>query len=248
MSTWVQYKRKLAGLSQSEVAKSLGLSRPTYTKLEQGVAKPTEQQKALLARLFDVSVDTFEENAKRIADTRKISDRVEMRETPVENITKFKEVLLYILGKVGSRPNIGQTVLYKLLYFIDFDYYEKFEEQLIGATYIRNTYGPTPVSFAKIVKQLEREGRLIEIKSKYFDKDQTKYIPVTEANVSTLSGQELQHIDGVLLRLAHFSARQLSELSHKDTPWLVAKDKEVLEYEFVFYRPEETSVREYEPL
>jgi hypothetical protein len=31
-------------------------------------------------------------------------------------------------------------------------------------------------------------------------------------------------------------------------PWLVAKDKEVLDYEYVFYRPEETSVREYEPL
>jgi len=45
-----------------------------------------------------------------------------------DEIEKFKEVLLYILGKVGSKPNIGQTVLYKLLYFIDFNYYEKYEE------------------------------------------------------------------------------------------------------------------------
>jgi len=245
MSTWIQNKRKLLGLSQVEVAKSLGISRPTYAKLEQGKAMLNGQQKAILTRLLSVSEDTFEKNAM---ETKKNYGQVEIREIPKENINKFKEVLLYILGKVGSRPNIGQTVLYKLLYFIDFDYYEKFEEQLIGATYIKNTYGPTPVSFAKIVKQMEKEGKLVEVRSKYFDRDQTKYIPVTEANVSSLRGQELKHVDDVLLRLAHLTGKQLSELSHKDTPWLVAKDREILDYEYVFYRPEETSVREYEPL
>lgn len=245
MSTWIQNKRKVLGISQTEMAKSLGVSRPTYVRLETGELKPSEQQKAILTRLFDVSHETLEKNVD--ADQR-ISSHIEIREVPKENVTKFKEVLLYILGKVGSRPNIGQTVIYKLLYFIDFDYYEKFEEQLIGATYIKNTYGPTPVSFAKIIKQMEAEGRLVEVKSKYFDKDQTKYIPVKEADVSGLSGQELKHIDDELERLAHLSAKQLSELSHKDTPWLVAKEKKVINYEHVFYRPEETSVREYEPL
>ncbi len=245
MSTWIQNKRKLSGLSQAEVAKSLGISRPTYIKLEKGESKPTEQQKIILASLFDVSKNTMDENSE---EKHFNATSVYVREIPKENVNKFKEVLLYILGKVGSRPNIGQTALYKLLYFIDFDYYEKFEEQLIGATYIKNTYGPTPVSFAKIVKQLEREGRLVELKSKYFDHDQTKYIPVKDADVSGLSGKELKHIDDEIERLAHFSARQLSDLSHKDTPWIVAKDKKIINYQHVFYRPEETSVREYEPL
>jgi len=44
------------------------------------------------------------------------------------NVKKFKEVFLYILEKVGARPNIGETALYKLLYFIDFDYYEKYQK------------------------------------------------------------------------------------------------------------------------
>jgi transcriptional regulator with XRE-family HTH domain len=244
MSTWIQNKRKLLGLSQEEVAKSLGMSRPTYLKLEQGDLKPSEEQKAILARLFDVSHDTIEKGSEKEV----LSDSIEIREIPKENIKKFEQVLLYLLSKVGSRPNIGQTALYKLLYFIDFDYYEKFEEQLIGATYIRNTYGPTPISFAKIVKKMESEGKLVEVKSKYFDHDQTKYIPVKEADVSKLSGKELKHIDDEIERLAHLSARQLSERSHKDTPWLVAKDKAVINYEHVFYRPEETSVKEYEPL
>ena len=52
------------------------------------------------------------------------------------------------------------TVLYKLLYFIDFDYYEKFEEQLVGATYIKNHFGPTPVEFKKIVDTIKLKREL----------------------------------------------------------------------------------------
>jgi len=245
MSTWIKNKRKTLGLSQIEVAESLGISRPTYTKLEQGEIKLDSQQKDILAHLFNVSHDALEKN---VIETGEFSGHVEIREIPKENVKKFKEVLLYILGKVGSRPNIGQTALYKLLYFIDFDFYEKFEEQLIGARYMKNTHGPTPISFAKIVKQMEKEGKLVEVKSKYFNHDQTKYIAAADADVSILSGEELQHIDGEIERLAHLTAKQLSELSHKDTPWLVAKERGLLNYEHVFYRPEETSVREYEPL
>ena len=81
-------------------------------------------------------------------------------DVPQKNLKKFKEVLLYILEKVGSKSNVGMTVLYKLLYFIDFDYYEKFEEQLIGATYIKNHFGPTPVEFKKLWNQWNQKENL----------------------------------------------------------------------------------------
>jgi transcriptional regulator with XRE-family HTH domain len=244
MSTTLHTKRKVSGLSQTAVAEALGISRPTYIKIEKGEIQPTDTQKKILARILSVSEEILDTNIlKQFSESE-----VEMRDIPVENIEKFKQVLLYILSKVGSRPNIGQTVLYKLLYFIDFDYYEKYEKQLIGATYIKNTYGPTPISFAKIVRAMEREGLLVEVKSKYFDKDQTKYIPVSEADLSCLDGSELQHIDSEIERLAHCTATQLSDLSHKDTPWIVTKQKEPIEYEYVFYRSRETSVRIYEEL
>ncbi len=247
MSTWILDKRKATKLSQSDVAKALGISRPTYTKLETGEQKPTSSQKELLARIFGISSSRAEKLSELIVVEESTSE-IEPRVIPKENVEKFKQTLLYIVSKVGNRPNIGQTALYKLLYFIDFDYYEKFGEQLIGATYIKNTYGPTPVSFAKIVKEMESAGQLVEVRSKYFGHDQTKYMGTIEADVSCFDGRELKHIDDELLRLASRSAKELSELSHLDTPWRIAKDKEILDYEYVFYRPEETSVGEYEPL
>lgn len=245
MSTWIYTKRKALGLSQGEVAAALAISRPTYTQLEKGQRRPTPHQKAILSQLFGVSSERVE---KHTDTTPQTVPEVEPRKVPRENVEKFKQTLLYILNKVGAKPNIGQTALYKLLYFIDFDYYEKYEEQLIGATYIKNTYGPTPISFAKIIKEMERAGQIVTIKNKHFGYDQTKYLPTIELDVSALSGRELKHIDDEVKRLSHKSARELSDLSHIDTPWKVAKDREVINYEHVFYRPEETSQREYEPL
>ncbi|TSC95886.1 MAG: Uncharacterized protein Athens101426_542, partial [Parcubacteria group bacterium Athens1014_26] len=169
---------------------------------------------------------------------------------PQEKANKFEQVLLYILAKIGGKPNIGQTVLYKLLYFIDFDYYEKFEEQLIGAKYMKNMHGPTPIMFAKIIDRLEKDQKVEKVKSKFYKYEQTKYLvnPDRSLDLSALSAQELAHIDWEIARLGDMTATQISALSHIDTPWVAAGDREPLEYEHVFYRPEETSVRQYEEL
>lgn len=41
------------------------------------------------------------------------------------------------------------------------------------------------------------------------------------------------------------SAKELSEYSHKDIPWIGANMGEIMDYEAVFYRNNDTSRREY---
>jgi len=230
VSTWIKNKRKSSGLSQSEVAKSLGISRPTFIKLEQGNAKPTEQQKTILAGIFGLSKETLERNENQ----RDLVSDVKVKEVSKENVEKFKQVLLYIVSKIGNRPNIGQTALYKLLYFIDFDYYEKTHQYLMGATYIKNTHGPSPISFAKISRDLQNRGKLIEVNSKFFNYDQKKYLVTSDPDVSLLNASELKHIDDELERFASKTAKELSDLSHIDTPWRVADERDILNYRHVF--------------
>ena len=245
------------GLSQEYMAEKLGLSRPSFALLEGGKKEPTLTQAGKLAELLDITLESliegkpiavaavaFEKSAhKRKGNTQTIRVNV-----PQKNLRKFKEVLLYILEKVGGKPNVGQTVLYKLLYFIDFDYYEKFEEQLIGATYIKNHFGPTPVEFVKVMSRMIACGEAEEVKSTYFKHEQKKYLPRKSPDLSLLTAREKEHIDDVLSRLSDKSAKSLSEYSHKDTPWEIAKLGRPLEYEHVFYRDDAHSVREYEPL
>lgn len=235
------------------------MARVSYIAVEKGEKDITLPQAEVLSRMFNVSLDELQQGRRMSIssavekDIQKMDDAMneptERTVMPRENVKKFREVLLYILEKVGSKPNVGMTVLYKLLYFIDFDYYEKYETQLIGAKYMKNTHGPTPVTFAKIVDAMKSNDEIEEIESKYFQYNQKKFLPLRKADLSVLSGQEKTMIDDVIARLSDKSAVELSKYSHGDMPWLAAKNREVLDYETVFYRNDSYSVRDdHEPL
>lgn len=253
LSKFVQQLRKKHNLTQAFLAAELGISRPTYFQIEQGKRDITITEAKKLADIFGITMADFlagQSPEREVILEREKGrgeiDEQEMRiSVPQQNVKKFKEVLLYLLEKVGARPNIGETAIYKLLYFIDFDYYEKFEEQLIGAKYIKNHFGPTPVEFKKITDQMIEKGELEKIKSRYFQHEQKKYLPRRTANLKILSAQEIQHIDEVLARLAWKNAAELSDYSHSDTPWRVHEMGEEISYETVFYRDNDHSVRNY---
>lgn len=252
-TTLLKKLREESGLSQEAVAKDLGMSRPTYIALEHGKRELTLREAEQVARMFDLSVDEIIAGKRRAVHVslgktkpRKHTAMPEMRiDVPAENKEKFKQVLLYVLNKIGGKPHIGMTVLYKLLYFIDFDYYEKYETQLMGAVYTHNHYGPTPVAFSAIVKEMEREDALETVETNYFQHEQKKYLPHRAPDLSLLSGQEIAHIDATLARLGNKNANELTALSHRDTPWLATKEGERIPYESVFYRSSETSQRDY---
>ena len=86
------------------------------------------------------------------------------------------------------------------------------------------------------------------IKSKFYQYPQIKYLvnPKLEPDLSVLTGKEQEHIDWELQRLSDLTANQLTELSHKDVPWVSAENGKPLDYESVFYRMPDTSVREYD--
>ncbi len=253
LNTFIKKLRQENDYSQQYLADKIKVSRPTYNQIEAGKTELTIKQAKTLAAIFGLTLENFlEEKANKITvklskAKEKKSAKPEIRiNVPQQNLKKFKEVLLYILEKVGAMPNIGETAIYKLLYFIDFDYYEKYEEQLIGAKYIKNHYGPTPVEFTDIVNEMMLAGELEKVKSKYFQYEQKKYLPRRAPDLKDLNAQEIQLIDDVLARLSGKSAKELSEYSHGDIPWKSHQDGEVIDYENVFYRDDKYSVREHQ--
>jgi len=227
--------RQEHNISQEELARQLGISRFTLIKTEQGKRKFTPQEKQKLEEIFGV-----------LEEEQKNSDiRINI---PQKNIKKFKEVLLYILQKAGAKPNVGLTVLYKLLYFVDFDYYEKYEKQLMGLTYIKNHHGPTPREFIKVIRKMKKNKELEEIKSKYFQLDQRKYLPLREPNLDVLKPTELKMVDDILNKLGEMNATQISEYVHGDIPYQVADIGKNINYEYALYREKPYSVRQYDKI
>lgn len=247
----IRQLRESIDYSQAELAKAIGISREVLSNIENGIRMPKLEEIDKLASFFHCSIEEIissKSNVEIIVEKKK-QPRVKKEKirvsVPQKNLEKFKEVFLYILNEVGAKPNIGKTVIQKLLYFIDFDYYEKFEEQLIGATYIKNKYGPTPIEFMNIVDEMLRDEDIVAVKNKRFDFDQIKYLPLRKADLSGLNANELSTIENVLERLSDMSASQLSDYSHNDIPWIGTEDKETIDYEAVFYRTPAYSVRQY---
>jgi len=249
LATFIKKLRLKNNFNQTFVADHIGVSRPTYLLIEKGGRELTIGEARKLADLFGLTLDSLLNKQDIVINFTNNIEEADVKsdiriDVPQDKVEKFKEVLLYVLSKVGAKPNVGMTVLYKLLYFIDFNYYEKYEEQLVGATYIKNHFGPTPVYFSKVVEDMKKQGEVEEVKSQYFLHDQKKFLPKRPANLSKISANELQMIDQVLTNLSDKSAKELSDFSHSDTPWMVKKQGEVLDYESVFYRDATHSVRD----
>ena len=243
--------REKAGMSQDALAQVMKLPRPAISQIESGARKTATDELVKFSQIFRVSLDDLlnpgtQPDVHLQEGKEEKTSRPQMRiSVPQKNLQKFKEVLLYILNKVGAKENIGETVIYKLLYFIDFDFYEKYEEQLVGATYIKNKFGPTPVEFVKIVERMIKDGEIEKVKSEYFKLQQTKYLPRRKPALVKLTGTELEVIDDVLNRLSDMNASQISAYSHGDVPWVTTSDGDAIEYESVFYRTPPYSVRAY---
>jgi transcriptional regulator with XRE-family HTH domain len=123
LGKFIRQQRIKRKLTQEQLASELDISRPTYVQIERGERELTVSEARNLAAIFDMSFENFvsEREPKRNVTLEKKrakkSDEMHIRVTE-KNLDKFKQVLLYVLNKVGSKPNIGETVLHKLLYFI----------------------------------------------------------------------------------------------------------------------------------
>ena len=251
LGKFINEQRIKRNMTQEYLASKLGVSRPTYMHIERGERELTITEAKTLASVFSMTIEDFLA-AREPQQTVKISKRTARKSADLhirvtqKNLNKFKQVLLYVLNKVGGKPNVGETVLHKLLYFIDFDYYEKYEENLMGATYIKNHHGPTSVELQSIMKDMQDNGEIEAVNSKYFKYEQKKYLPVKRPDFNNLSARDIAHIDDVLARLSDKNAKEMENYSHGDIPWQSAQDGQKLSYESVFYRDEKYSVRSYD--
>jgi transcriptional regulator with XRE-family HTH domain len=243
--------RKMKGLSQEDLAKRVKISRPSLAQIELGNRSVDILELQKLSLILEFSLDDFmskdfsasqEVEGKEEKKAKKEKERIAV---PTLQINKFKNVLLYILERCAGKPNVGETVLYKLLYFSDFNYYELYEEHLTGAKYRKLPYGPVPQKLDTIIGQMIEKGQLQRIKTVYHGYPQTRYLPLEKADLTELRASEKEIIDRVIEQMSDWSAAAISNYSHKDMPWLASKEGEEINYEFAFYRDAPFSVRNY---
>lgn len=244
--------RKSKGLSQEDLARQVGLSRTTVTQIENGNRDLTAIELLKLAEALQFSIDDFmsehftiekEELPENETKTEKPEERISVPRLATD---KFRNILLYVLERCAGKPNVGETVLYKLLYFCDFNYYEIYEEHLTGARYKKMTFGPVPQKMNAIVDKMIMTGEMQKVRVEYFGKPQTRYLPLKKPDLTKFSAAEKEVIDGVIDQMSDWSAKMISDYSHNDKPWRATEVNDYIDYELAFYRRPPYSVRVYE--
>ncbi len=243
--------RKLKGFSQENMAKLLAIPRSSVAQMELGNRNVTALELIKWSEVLGFSIDRFvakEYKAERVCEVVSEPDP-EYQETrtsnPVLNKDKFANVILYLLERCGGKPNLGETVLYKLLYFSDFNFYEIYEEHLTGSLYRKLPFGPVPQNIESQIGQMLANNRLQRIKTTFRGFPQTRYIPLVKPDLTKMSAAEKDVIDKVIERFSDWSASAISEYSHLDIPWKATEEGDIIDYELAFYRESPFSARVY---
>ncbi len=212
--------RKVKGLSQQDLSKTVKISRPSLAQIELGNRSIDILELQQMSMVLGFSLDDFMSKNFSVKEedldgaSKKVKKVVERTSVPALQVNKFKNVLLYILERCAGKPNIGETVLYKLLYFSDFNYYERYEEHLTGAKYRKLPYGPVPQKLDTIILQMLDQKQLQRVKSDYHGYQQTRYLPLVKANLTLLKASEKEVIDRVIEQMSDWSAAAISNYLH----------------------------------
>lgn len=233
-------------LSQQTVADAIGVSRASYSQIETGQRKIAVEELHRVAVFFEQDLNTFFVSEKKPPQPDNDPHYV------------MKQVILYLSNRLADKPNYGETLLNKLLYFVDFDYFEWTGELVTGETYLKLPYGPVPQDIEIILDEMEADEKIVRKSEIYHGHPQKKIKAVADPDMTVFQkiDEEMQKplenyqpyddlptvehmIDSVISKYGSWTATAVSERSHRDLPWKSAQNiGDKLTPDLVFYRDE----------
>ena len=150
---------------------------------------------------------------------------------------RYKNLILYLAQKLGGEIR-GKKKLAKLLYFVDFDYYEKFHQSITGDEYKALPMGPFPEKMDETIGDLVQEKLMtVESRQEWNDYNPTEvYKAVNAPDLSSFKPEEIKMIDRIISKYGHLSGKQLEDLSHAEAPYIGTDLNALIAYELTFYR------------
>ncbi|MBW7954483.1 DUF4065 domain-containing protein [Candidatus Gracilibacteria bacterium] len=207
--------RKEKKLTQDEVAKYLGITRQTFSKLEKGNIEPTLGQAVKLSELLGVEIDNFIET-----DTKTLSSK---------NIDwdKYKQIITNFI-KYGADDDgkITKTKLAKLCYLLDFAWYYYNLVPITGLEYKKFAQGPVPDAYFSTLDELFEEKEIsVKVKGPAYLIEN-----IENPNHDKLNDDEFQMLQDIAKKWKGKRTQEIVEFTHNQLPWMMSYDREVIPY------------------
>ena len=207
-------------LSQDQLAKAIGVSRPTYTAIESGKQILSTDQAQRLASMLGVTID-------------------ELLSGNIPNIAKYKHMILtYLRMNLTSKADnkIPKTKLAKLLYLSDFAWYYNHSESMSGMQYRRIAYGPVPDTFFRAIDELEEAGKIV-VERKNENGKEMFLISESESNknekIQDLSNEELKLMSKIGKKWKDKKTNEIVNFTHNQLPYAICRPDEIIPYELI---------------
>lgn len=150
---------------------------------------------------------------------------------------KYEQAIIYLCFKLG-REIRGKKKLAKLLYFADFDFFEKNQKSITGDSYKALPMGPFPISLDAIAKKMAKE-KILSIENVG---EREGYIPTevykcaSDPDLSVFTEEEIKMLDRIVKKYGNLNGKQLEDLTHAEAPYLGTEPKKIIPYELSYYR------------
>jgi len=155
---------------------------------------------------------------------------------PKINTKKYKNTILFFANKIRN-GTLGKLKLMKLLYYADFDFFEKYGRSVTGDEYLRFENGPVPRMAEKLLKQINgKEIKIIKRKIGNGYSDQQCIEPSVNFDVSVFSKEELMMLEDIADKWEKFSGTEMKTATHGEAPWIATKPNGVIDYNLAYYR------------
>ncbi|MBU1921790.1 SocA family protein [Patescibacteria group bacterium] len=152
------------------------------------------------------------------------------------NQEKYKNIILFFANKIKN-GTLGKLKIMKLLYFLDFDYFEKYGKSVSGDEYLRFENGPIPRMGEKMLKKMSgKDVRIIRKKMSFGYNDQQHIEPLKDFDVKFFSKEELLFLDETANKWEEFTGAEMKSASHGEAPWIATKADDVIDYNLAYYR------------
>ena len=125
----------------------------------------------------------------------------------------------------------------KLLYYADYEWIQKQGVSITGDTYMAKQYGPVPKHGEEALERLKKAGaiRIEKVKLGNYDQDRCTAVGSEEPDLSLFTSEEVAHLNSIARRFEFWTAKQMSDLTHEDWPWLSTPQN----HEITLYRVSE---------
>ncbi len=140
---------------------------------------------------------------------------------------KLANTVLYLLRGCGTaRPSLRS--LLKMIWFADYRHYRKHLRPITGGRYVALERGPVLDKYVTLFRTFEQEGIWKKTTVAIHGggakklKPKVEYVPKQEPNDAAFLPSEREVLDEVIGHCSGQSAAALSELSHRDAPWIFA--------------------------